>query len=243
MRNNSMKSFAIIIILASALWINAYADVLNDIKESGRAFKDFSATAVVMYADKNELKKLSKGAAQTYDFKEAKVLYKYPDKLKMTGKVGLVGVEFIKNGDLQIIRVPALKISRKDDFDDEPQRRQTPLDIGVISDAMWRDYDISFEGEKTIDGVKQYVLHLKRKTVNRTQRIWIDAETMRLAKREKYDAQGRLKDRFIYKDSKKIDGIWVPQRIEAYTPNGKLAGITEYRNIRINTGISDSEFR
>ena len=235
--------FFAILLFISASCKTAYPDVLDQIRESGKLFKDFSATAVVVFVDKEELKKISKSTAQSFDLKEAKILYKYPDKLKMTGKVGLLRVELIKNGDIQIIRVPALKISRKDDFDDEPQRRQTPLDIGIISDAMWRDFDITFEGEKTIGGVRQIILHLKRKTVNRTQRIWIDADTLRLAKREKYDAEGKLKDRFIFTDSKKIEGIWVPGRIEAHTSSGKIAGITEYRGVKINTGISDSEFK
>jgi len=113
--------------------------------------------------------------------------------------------------------------------------------VAVLSDAMWRDYDVSYEGEKQTDGGKQHVLSLKHKWSEGTQRLWIDANTLQLLKREKYD-HGRMEKRFEYKGAKKIEGIWVPSRLEAYSPTGKLAGVTEYRDIRVNAGISDSEF-
>jgi len=139
--------------------------------------------------------------------------------------------------------VPSLHVSKKDSFADDPQKRQTPLDVGVLSDAIWQEYEVEYEGEKTADGVKQYVLFLKRKNSLRTQRLWIEAGTMRLLKREKYENNGRIKVRFEYVGLRQVDGIWVPGKIEAYSSSGKLAGVTEYRNVKVNAPIEDSAFK
>ena len=218
-------------------------DIREEIREASKGFRDLSATVVATYANMAELRKIGKDFARSYEFKEAKVFFKNPDKLRMTGKVGLVRVDYIVNGDMRIIRVPTLHVSKKDSFADDPQKRQTPLDVGVLSDAIWKEYDIEFEGEKVVDGVKQYVLFLKRKGSPRTQRLWIESDTMRMLQREKYDNEGRLKSRLVYVASRKLDNVWVPGKIEAYSPSGKLAGVTEYRNVKVNTNIPDSEFK
>ena len=230
------------LLLTTALVVSsrAGADKIDEIREAVKSFDDLSATAVVTYQNKDELRKIDKGFAQTYEFKEASLWFKYPDKLKMSGKVGLVRVEYIMNGDVQIIRVPALHVSKRETFE-KHEKRQTPLDVGVLSDAIWRDYDVSYEGEKQIDGNKTYVLFLEHKPTHGTQRLWIEVGTFKLLRREKYK-YGKIEKRFDYQDSKRIDGVWVPGKLEAYSPAGKLAGVTEYRNIKVNTRIPDSQF-
>ena len=232
---------SIIAVLAAGACVSA--NPLDEIRSASGNFRDLSASIVVTYANKPELMKIDKGFAQSYEFKSASLLFKYPNKVKFSGKVGLLRVDYIVSGDDQIIRVPTLHLTRKDNFADAPQRRQTPLDVGVLSDAIWNDFNVQLEGDKTVDGRKQYVLFLKRKDKPRTQRLWVDAETMRLETREKYEKDGRLEVRFEYSSCHKLDSVWVPGKISVYSGSGKLAGVTEYHDIKVNTGVSDSEFR
>ena len=218
-------------------------DIRDEIRDASKGFRTLSATLIATHANEAELQRIGKDFARSYEFKEAQVLFKNPDKLKITGKVGLVRVDYIVNGDTRIVRVPSLHVSKKDSFANDPQKRQTPLDVGVLSDAIWQEYDVSFEGEKTVNGEKQYVLFLKRKGARRTQRLWIEAGAMRLLKREKYENDGSLKVRFVYVGMRRLEGVWVPGKIEAYSESGKLAGVTEYRNVKVNVPIEDGEFK
>ena len=245
MYRNLLNSCTCMSIVAAILAGSACfaVDIRDEIRDASKGFRSLSATLVATHTNKAELQRIGKDFARSYEFKEARVLFKNPDKLKMTGKVGMVRIEYIMNGDTRIIRVPSLRVSKKDSFADDPQKRQTPLDVGVLSDAIWQEYDVEYEGEKTINGVKQYVLFLKRKNSLRTQRLWIEASEMRLLKREKYDNKGQIKVRFEYTGSRQVDGIWVPGKIEAYSNAGKLAGVTEYRNVKVNGPIDDGEFK
>lgn len=245
MYSNSGKSIAYLIsavVLIVPLRATA-TDIREQVREATKGFRDLSATMVATYANKGELRKMGRDFAQSYEFETAEMVFKNPNKLKMSGKVGLVRVDFIITGEVRIIRVPSLRISKRDSLADDPRKHRTPLDVGVLADGVWREYDVKLESERVVDGRKEYVLSLTRKGTRQPQRLWIDAETLRPVQREKYDDSGRLAVRFEYVDAQKIDGIWVPRKIKAYSPSGKLAGVTEYRNIKVNSGVPDSEFQ
>jgi len=72
----------------------------------------------------------------------------------------------------------------------------------------------------------------------------VDCDSFKLRKIEKYLEDGTLKSRTVYADHKRMgDCVWVPMVIHIYNANGKLAAATKYEDVKINTGIPDSEFK
>ena len=41
----------------------------------------------------------------------------------------------------------------------------------------------------------------------------------------------------------RIAGVWVPTRTEVYNASGRLAAVTRYTSVKVNTGLSESLFR
>ena len=59
-----------------------------------------------------------------------------------------------------------------------------------------------------------------------------------------YSQDGKLQAIYHFKDVKQVaPGIWFPTLIEAENVDRVVAGVTAYKDIRVNTGLSDSIFR
>lgn len=223
----------------------APADIRAKIREATRSFKDITLTAKVVYANQKELKKIGKDFPKSYEFKTTTIRYKAPDKMKVEGKLGMVKVVIIMNGGRKAYRVPALHIGKKEDIRDKPHKRQTDIDIGIVTDRLWHDYVVrATAAEKTPSGEVYRITFVRTNAREKSHVCWVDAKTLKLLKLDKYESDGSLKSRYLYSNHKHIGGIvWVPGRIEVYNQDGKLAGVTAYQNMRVNTGIPDSEFK
>ncbi|HLJ53820.1 MAG TPA: outer membrane lipoprotein-sorting protein, partial [Chthonomonadaceae bacterium] len=74
--------------------------------------------------------------------------------------------------------------------------------------------------------------------------LWIDPKTKIVVKREEYSQMHKLNGTFWYLDPKEVaPGIWFPTRLEAYNRDNQQAGVTLYRDVRVNQGLDDSVFR
>lgn len=219
------------------------ADLRARIKQATGDLKDISLTCKVLQANQNELKKIGKDFGRSYEFKSTLIRYKAPDKMKMESKLGMVKLEVIINGDRKVTIIPPVHYRKKEDISDQPHKRQTDLDIGVITDSLWRDYtvidiDAEKDGDDPIDRIT-----FRRENSAKKLACWVDDKTLKLLKVEKYESDGRLISRDIYSGHSLINGIvWVPGKVQVYNCDGKLAGTTAYENIKVNTGIPDSVF-
>lgn len=221
---------------------SACGDIRSRISEATRGFKDVTLTCRVVYADHAALKKIGKDFSIQYEFKTATVSYKAPDKLKMQGKLGIVKAAVVINGDRKMTR---FLTTRRENIADQPHKRQGDLDIGIITDSLWRDYAVlSADNEKGQSGSVCRITFVRENSREKKHVCWVDAETLKLLKLEKYEGDGSMKSRYIYSKHSLVNGlIWVPGRVDVYNEDGKLAGTTVYENIRVNTGIPDSEFK
>jgi hypothetical protein len=104
-----------VVFLGIGLGLSFAADVRGQVKAATKGLKDITLTAKVVYGNKKELSKIGKDFPKSYDFKTTTVKYKAPDKMKVEGKLGMVGVTIIINGCFKAYRVPALHISKKED--------------------------------------------------------------------------------------------------------------------------------
>ncbi len=241
--SNTRILIAAAVILAIAAGMCVALDVRSEIRNATKSFKDITLTAKVLYGNQKELAKIGKDFPKSYEFKTTTVRYKAPDKMRVEGKLGMVSVAIIMNGKHKAYRVPALHISKKEDCSKDPHKLQGDLDIGIVTEQLWVDYVVKdTDVEKTPTG-NVYRITVVRPGAVRKQVCWVDAKTCKLLKMEKYEADGSLKSRMIFSKHKEVAGIWVPTRVDVYNKDNKLAGTTEYQNIKVNTGIDDSVFK
>ena len=176
----------------------AYADIRSQISEATQGFKDITLTCKVLCADHTELKKIGKDFNKSYEFKSTTVQYKSPDKMKMEGKLGMVKARIVINGDRKATVIPAIHYSKKEDISDEPHKRQTDLDIGIITGSLWRDYIVLDTDTENSSGSAAYRITFIRENSKEKKHIcWVDTKTLKLLKLEKYESDGSLKSRYI----------------------------------------------
>jgi outer membrane lipoprotein-sorting protein len=236
-----------LLVLAVAIVVSqagVWASLEKEVKAATSKFRDLQGTAVVVYKDDAELKKMGKSFARSYEFKKAEIFFKNPDKFRMEGKLGMVKIEYINSGDLRIVRVPSLRYSKKDDVGDEPGKLRASIDIGILTDSLWLHHEVRTLAKEDTPSGEVYVLELARiGDGRRNQKIWVDSKH-RILKREKYKDDGSLKARYLFKEHKLIDGVlWTPIRTETYNDKSKLVGISELRNVKVNQGLPDSKFQ
>jgi len=240
-------SLAILAVLVLSRWSSsaARADVKSAISQATRGFRDVTLTCKVLYANHAELKKIGKDFNKSYEFKSTTVRFKSPDKMKMEGKLGLIKAVVVINGDRKATILPAIHYSKKENIRDKPHKRQTDIDIGIVTGSLWQDYTVtSAVEERGANGPVYKITFVRENSHEKKHICWVDAKALKLLKVEKYESDGSLKSRYIYSKHSLIDGdIWVPGRIDVYNQDGKLAGTTTYENISINTGIPDSVFK
>lgn len=238
------RALCLVVILSVGLGVSIAADIRGDIRNATKSFKDISLNGKVVYGNKKELQKIGSDFPKSYDAKNTTVRYKAPDKMRVDGKVGLVGISIIMNGKYKLYRVPSLHIGKKQDCSNEPHQLQGDLDIGIVSDQLWRDYIVTDADVVHVSGDTLYKLTFVRSNAKDKDIVcYVEPKTAKLLKLEKLESDGKLKCRYIYSKHKHVEGIWVPTRIDVYNRDNKLAGATEYSNIKVNAGIPDSVFK
>ena len=242
------RSKLILGVCALMVWLVSsagHADLRSEVTQATRGFKDISLGCKVVHADMAELKRIGKDFSKGFEVKNTTAWYKAPRMMRIDGKLGMINIVLIMNGDEKGVRVPALHITKKENIKSKPDRRQTDFDLGIISESLWQDYVITdIATEKSSDGVVRRVTIFHDNDRDRKIVFWIDADTYKLMKVERYKWRGPVEARYIYSKHSLMDGaIWVPGRVDVYSPGGKLAATTVYEKVKVNTNISDSVFK
>jgi outer membrane lipoprotein-sorting protein len=235
MRKTIWLLFCITVMMSITACVNA--GVREQAREASANFKDITLTCKVAYSNLRELKKISKDFSNNYDLKSTTVRYKYRDKMRVDGKLGIMNVRMIINGDIKAFIVPPYK--QKENIKDKPHKRQTELDLGVFTDSLWSDYIVTSVGAD--DGMYKIVF-VRSNARSKNLACWVDCRTLKLLKMERYESDGSMKAKYVYSNHKEYHGIWVPQRIDVYNEDNKLSATTVYEKISVNSGIPDSEF-
>jgi len=220
-------------------------DLREQVRKATGNLRDLSYTARVVKKNDAVLKKMGKKFVQQYEIEKADTLFKMPDNFRLEGKIGMVKVQMIMSGNLRIFRVPALRLSKREDISREGFKKQTCIDIGIFCESVWEDFDVKYIKSEQLGEVSAHVLELVRKWENpKSYRTWVDKKTLRILKIEKRDSNGQLLAIFKFPEAKLVDGvIWVPTRAELYSPDGELAAVTESYGLKANTGLSDKLFQ
>lgn len=208
--------------------------------------KDASFAAVQVSSNQRELQKINADFARSFRFKTVQVKLKEPFKLRLESNVDDTSMLIVTNGPMQLISVPRARISQKTDLTGKPGRRQTSLDFGLVTPALFRDlFDAKFIRIDRATGAAVFDLTYKPRLKDGTRhRIWIHPERKYTIKREWYSQfGGRLQATFNYEKPLSTKGVWFPTRVSVANSEGKEAGVTEYRSVVLNADLSDDLFK
>lgn len=241
MKTTLLQRAALFLTIATLISSVAFAgvDVRSRVVKETSGFRDVSLTARVIRANHDELREIGKDFQKSYDIKKTKIQFKAPDKMRMEGKVGLIGVTIIINGNQKVYKIPALHIAKREDITGAPHQRQSDLDLGILSGSLWHDYVVYSAVE---ENGSYKIVFARSNALKKKIELWADCETLKLQKVEKLEENGKLRAKYVYSNHKQIDGIWVPTKIEVFNGEGKFAAETGYENVKINSGIPNSVF-
>jgi outer membrane lipoprotein-sorting protein len=198
---------------------------------------------VVTPASRSDAGEIGKGVLMFLDqgFREARVSFKRPDKFRAEGKAKGVDVVYVLNGNKKQITAPALMLKKTDNLSDDREKKQSTLDVGFASDLLWKENSVKLLSTDA-KGVAKLQLVPLGTTDKRREFVWIDTKSLKVLKRERYGGGGNLKARYIYANHKMMRKMPVATLLKAYSPDGGYAGSISYKDVRANTGLSDSLF-
>jgi outer membrane lipoprotein-sorting protein len=209
------------------------------------SFKSATFTVTVGKANQVELQKINKDFANSYRFKSMDVWLKEPFKIRMESKVDDSSLLMVINGSTRKISIPKAHISQRENLAEDPGKRQTALDFGFLTPALFNNYyQAKFvrtergTGEQVFDIT--YVPSLNDKT---RHRVWIDPNKKVMTKRQWYaNRGGHLMATFEYSNFAQVNGVWVAQSISVNNAENKQAGTSSFRDVKVNPSIDDSMF-
>ncbi len=210
-----------------------------------RELEDASFVASQVSSNQKELQKINADFARSYRFKAVNIKLKEPFKLRVESKVEDTSMLIITNGPTQLLSIPRARIKQRTDLTGKPGRRQTSLDFGLVTPALFRDlFDAKFIRIDRATGAAVFDLTYKPRLKDGTRhRIWIDTEKRYTIRREWYSQfGGRLQATFTYEKPIASRSVWFPTRVSVSNADGREAGVTEYRSVVLNSGLDDSLF-
>ncbi|MEZ0326172.1 MAG: outer membrane lipoprotein-sorting protein [Fimbriimonas sp.] len=210
-----------------------------------RQFEDATLTASVVKGDQRELQKINGDFGQSYRFESTKIMIKEPFKLRLETSSEDTDILYILNGTTQVMKIPKARINLKQNLGDKPGRRQTSLDFGFLTPSLFAGtfFTAKFVREDRASGDAVFdITYIKSLDDTSRHRVWLDPEKKVITKREWYNQHGRQLATFFYENAKLFDGTYMPTQLRVVNVEGKVAGITKYDSIRVNTGLSDSLF-
>ena len=210
-----------------------------------RNLNDATFQARVIKADQLELKKINKDFGQSYRFETTTIRFKEPFMMRVEATVDDSSILYIINGSTQLFKVPRIRLNQRTDLSKSPGRRQTPLDFGILTPSLFENLFVAkFVRNDRATGDLVFDLTYPANLDDTSRhRIWVDAEKKYVTKREWYNQYGRQLATFIYENPQQEAGVWVPSKLTVRNVDNKVAGVTAYADIKINTGLSDSLFK
>lgn len=226
-----------------------HADISPNIRDYvATRLNDFTSIMHIEQHDDNAGRKINKDFGLIYKLRgDATLQYKEENKLRLDGYLGAGKATLIVNGPTQYVRIAQLGIRSKTDLGNSPGKRKTLLDAGLLSPGYLDYTEAQYLYNRPYSGTQCAVFRIsyKDKSLDTSHRIvWIDPKTKIVLKREEYSQTGKLNATYLYLEPRQVgDGVWFPTRIEVMNNENQRAGITSYRDIKVNQGLDDSIFR
>lgn len=207
---------------------------------------DFTATAVILEKNDAVLNKIGRNFAQGYRVHESLIRYKEPRKLRIDARAGFLTVRYVIDGNRKATQVPVLHINKVKDIAGRPGEAQGMLDSGLVTPSfLTKEVATRFVGQRELEGrtVPVFEFWYTTDKISRHHLLWIDPEKRFILRHDVDDRHGHPWVRYMLKQPIRMAGIWVPTRLEVYASDGRLAAVTRYSSVKVNTGLPDSLFR
>lgn len=207
---------------------------------------DLTFKLVIEEHNSRELKKINRDFSQSYQVDYAIVHIKDPFMLRVDSTIDGQTAVAITNGAKVKYRIPRAGINLNQDVTDQPGRRQTWLDFGLLTPSVVDEFFLpKFIRNDRATGDRVYDLTYRNVATSKDTtryRVWIDPNRGTIDKREWYGQLGEFRATFEYVSPVKIGGIYIPTEIIVKNADGKLAGKSKILNIKVNQGISSDLF-
>lgn len=202
--------------------------------------RDLEARVNVEKADLAKLEKINRDFGILYRLRDVTIRYKEPDKFRMENRLGV----YIVNGSMRYIRVPQLGLRKRDDMGAELARRHSLLDVGLLTTSRLEQLDCRYLRSETIRGRRSLVFEARFGSEDTGSTIlWMDPERRHVLRRQWLHGDGKVRATFDYLDPKEgLPGVWLPTRVEIRNGDGELAGVSAYRELKLNQGLPDDLF-
>ena len=202
--------------------------------------RDLSGTLKVVQADFDELAKIGRDFRTTYRFKELALTYKNPNKTRLEARILGASVVIVFNGNTKMVRAPLRKDVR--DVTGQPGQKKNLLDLGIFArDYLATDWQAAYQ--RTEGTLQVYKLTQRNSDNPSYEIVWVDPRTAITEKRQSFNGKGQRRMELRYLNPvQAAPGVFIPTRIEVYNQEGKLGGVQEMRNLKVNVGLSDDKF-
>lgn len=195
----------------------------------------------VIQENQDELDKIEGDFAQAYRFHNLSFSYVQPGKLHYETVVLGAHIAYTINGDKKLSSIPTFHVHKVEDVSGAPGKKQNLLDVGLVSPEILDDYNFVYIGKK--GGDLLFNLQSKMTSESSYDVLWIDPTTHITVHRFHYDRDRRLDKSFVYANPVQVaPNTYVPSRVEVYNQYGKLAAVSVYSDIKVNTPIDESLF-
>lgn len=209
-------------------------------------FKDCTFVAEVVKANEGELKKISKDFAASFKFTYVKAQVKEPFMMRLESNVQGTEILFVENDGRSMYRIPKIRVSKVQNIADAPGKQQTVLDFGLLTPSLFEHrFDAEFMRVDRETGDLVFNLTFKHPRYDDTSRqmVWVDPQRRYVAKRVWFAQDGHEMATFLYQDPKELNGVWFPSQATVKNVEGAVAGVTKYRKMNINVGLSSKPFQ
>jgi outer membrane lipoprotein-sorting protein len=229
---------ALIVLLSARVAARGAPPTLDAFVTTGLA--DLRATVTTLKADPAELEKINRDFATLYRLRKLTLSIKAPDCFRFENEVGL----YLVNGSARYYRVPVLRLKKREDLGNQPGKRPSLLDLGLITPDVLARIDARYVRSEPADGTPTDVFDVTLKHEESIRyRMWIDPKTRLILRREWRDGAGKLRAVFLCGDPKEVArGIWMPTRIEVRNADGAVAGVLSYSDLSVNVGLDPALF-
>ncbi|MBR4748243.1 MAG: outer membrane lipoprotein-sorting protein [Abditibacteriota bacterium] len=214
--------------------------LLAKVKKLETPFVDVSLSVKVT-GDKTVIDDLGDRYEEVLNMKNSTIKYKKHNKIRVQGKLQGINVMVIQNGYMRKMSGGIYNV--KGDKKNDPGQRQNSLDLGILSSSIWADNKVTVVSESG-GVVKLKVDPIYGGNDKRHDNIWVDADTLKLVKRERYNGAGELRNLFEYKEYRELTpGYFMATKYMGYNGKKKYLGTTTYSNIKVNQKLADSLFK
>lgn len=227
--------------ISSPAWAITSAQVLAKVKTAEASLKDMKAEMAIVSANKGNISDMGAGYSDIVGLEKGVISYKKPDKFRMDGYAKGIKASLVQNGYKKLVL--AAMIRQTEDVKNKPGKRFDTLDLGFLSSKLWVDNTITIVGSAKGPAIELKLVPKSAEKDKRHDNVWIDANSLKLLKREKYRGSGEMRIRYVYSDYATLAGKMPIATVSTmYNPSSEKMGTVTYKNVKANVGLADSLF-